>query len=222
MSAAGPVARPDLRPRGGAAPWWRRVLRQAGLETRTALRNGEQLLLTLVIPVVLLVAATRTRVVDLGPGERVSLAVAGVLALAVVSTAFTGQAIATGFDRRNGVLRLLATTPLGRGGLVGGKCLAVLALVAVQVVVLTGVGLLLGWHPQAAGALAAVPAVLMAHEPTVGQDRGTWAVVAGLLAAAAREGIAVGVSSHDERLLRVLDGPVVALRAGTRVAEAAA
>ncbi|GAB7189674.1 ABC transporter permease [Kineococcus sp. NUM-3379] len=161
MSAAGPAARLDLRPRGGAAPWWRRVLRQAGLETRTALRNGEQLLLTLVIPVVLLVAAVRTRVVDLGPGDRVSLAVAGVLALAVVSTAFTGQAIATGFDRRNGVLRLLATTPLGRGGLVGGKCLAVLALVAVQVVVLAAVGLLLGWEPRAGGVLAAVPAVLL-------------------------------------------------------------
>ncbi|WP_432522861.1 ATP-binding cassette domain-containing protein [Kineococcus sp. SYSU DK006] len=73
-----------------------------------------------------------------------------------------------------------------------------------------------------AGALAAGPAVLLADEPSVGQDRGTWAVVAGLLAAAAREGVAVGVSSHDERLLGVLDGPVVALRAGTRVVGAAA
>nr|WP_240896769.1 ATP-binding cassette domain-containing protein [Kineococcus vitellinus] len=73
-----------------------------------------------------------------------------------------------------------------------------------------------------AGALAAGPAVLLADEPSVGQDRGTWAVVAGLLAAAAREGVAVGVSTHDERLLRVLDGPVVALRGGTRVAGVAA
>ena len=164
VPAAAPPAL-DLRPRGGAAPWWRRVGGQAGLEARTALRNGEQLLLTLVIPVVVLLATARTRVLDLGAADagaqRPALAVAGVLALAVVSTAFTGQAIATGFDRRNGVLRLLATTPLGRGGLLAGKCLAVLLLVAVQVLVLGAVGAALGWHPSAASLVAALPALLL-------------------------------------------------------------
>ncbi|WP_345713964.1 ABC transporter permease, partial [Kineococcus glutinatus] len=146
----------DLRPRGGAAPWWRRVQRQSALEARTALRNGEQLLLTLVIPVVVLVATVRTRLLDLGGGERPALALAGVLALAVVSTAFTGQAIATGFDRRNGVLRLLATTPLGRGGLLAGKCGAVVLLLALQVLVLAAVAAGLGWRPQAGGLVLAL------------------------------------------------------------------
>ena len=151
----------DLTPAGTAAPWWRRTARQAGLETRIALRNGEQLLLTLVLPVIVLVAAARTTSLNLGDGPRPALAVAGVVALAVVSTAFTGQAIATGFDRRNGVLRLLATSPLGRSGLLAGKVGAVAVLVVVQVVVLGLVGLTIGWRPDAASVLAAVPAVLL-------------------------------------------------------------
>lgn len=151
----------DLTPAGTAAPWWRRTARQAGLETRVALRNGEQLLLTLVLPVIVLVAAVRTTSLDLGDGPRPALAVAGVVALAVVSTAFTGQAIATGFDRRNGVLRLLATSPLGRSGLLAGKVGAVAVLVLVQVVVLGLVGLALGWSPDPASVAAAVPALVL-------------------------------------------------------------
>ena len=151
----------DLTPRGTAAPFARRTLRQAGLEARIALRNGEQLLLTLVLPVIVLVAAARTTAVDLGDGDRPSLALAGVLALAVVSTAFTGQAIATGFDRRNGVLRLLATSPLGRTGLLAGKAGAVALLVAVQVLVLCTVAVACGWRPDPLGLLAALPALVL-------------------------------------------------------------
>ncbi len=157
--APGPAL--DLTPRGTAAPLWRRTLRQAGLEARIALRNGEQLLLTLVLPVIVLVAAVRTTAVDLGDGDRPSLALAGVLAVAVVSTAFTGQAIATGFDRRNGVLRLLATSPLGRGGLLAGKAGAVALLVAVQLVVLCAVAAACGWRPDPLGLLAALPALVL-------------------------------------------------------------
>ena len=46
-----------------------------------------------------------------------------VLALAVWSSAFTSVAIATGFERRYGVLERLAATPLGRSGLLAGKAL---------------------------------------------------------------------------------------------------
>ena len=51
----------------------------------------------------------------------------GVLALAVMSTAFTSQAIATGFERRYGVLKRLGSTPLGRDGLIAAKTLTVLS-----------------------------------------------------------------------------------------------
>jgi len=148
---------------GAPAPAARRVLAQTAFETRAILRNGEQLLITLILPALLLVALTRTSVVDLdtGGGTRVDAVAPGVLALAVMSTAFTSQAIATAFDRRNGVLRLLATTPLGRGGLLAGKVLGVLAVEVVQVVVLGGVALALGWQPAAAGLVPAALAVLL-------------------------------------------------------------
>ena len=70
-----------------------------------------------------------------------------VLGLAVWSSAFTSVAIATGFERRYGVLERLAATPLGRGGLLLGKALAVGLVLLGQLVVLVVVALLLGWRP---------------------------------------------------------------------------
>lgn len=125
------------------------------------LSNGEQLLVSVLLPALALVGLTLAAVPDLGPGRRVDVATAGVLALAAVSTAFTGQAIATGFDRRAGVLRLFGTTPLGRSGLLAGKALAVLTVLAVQVVVLGGLGLALGWRPEPAGLLPALVTLVL-------------------------------------------------------------
>jgi ABC-2 type transport system permease protein len=121
------------------------------MEVRQTLRNGEQLLLTVVIPTVLLVLFAGAPVVDL-PKPRVDFLVPGVLALAVMSTAFTGQAIATGFERRYGVLRRLSTTPLSRGGLLLAKTIAVLAVEALQVALLVVVGFALGWAPHGGAA----------------------------------------------------------------------
>jgi ABC-2 type transport system permease protein len=143
-----------------AAPW-RRVVAQASFETRILLRNGEQLLVAIVLPALALVGLTLAGVPDLGSGRRIDVVAPGVLALAVMSTAFTGQAIQTGFDRRYGVLRLLGTTPLGRGGLLAGKALGVVVVELLQVVVLGAVALGLGWHPVLAGALPAVVAGLV-------------------------------------------------------------
>jgi ABC-2 type transport system permease protein len=148
--ASSPVG-PPAAPAPAPAPPWRRVLAQATFETRILLRNGEQLLVALVLPVLALVALTLADVPDLGAGRRVDVVAPGVLALAVMSTAFTGQAIQTGFDRRYGVLRLLGTTPLGRGGLLAGKAVAVLVVELVQVLVLGAVALALGWQPVLAG-----------------------------------------------------------------------
>ena len=150
-----PAAVTAGRPVATAAPLHRRVLAQAGFETRAVLRNGEQLLLTLVLPVLLLVVLTRTELVRLDTADRIGLVAPGALALAVLSTAFTSQAIATGFDRRSGVLRLLSTTPLGPGGLLAGKALAILAVEVIQVVVLGGVAGWFGWRPTG------IPAALL-------------------------------------------------------------
>ncbi|WP_449385320.1 ABC transporter permease [Cellulomonas soli] len=145
-----------------AAPW-RRVLAQTLFETRAILRNGEQLLLAIVIPVVALIGLTRATFVELDTGgvSRIDFLTPGVLALAVMSTAFTSQAIATAFDRRNGVLRLLATTPLGRSGLLAGKVLGVLVVEVVQVSVISLTALALGWAPDPAGILPALVSLVL-------------------------------------------------------------
>lgn len=144
----------DFAPAPGAAPLPRMVLAQAGAEVRAILRNGEQLLLTLIIPVLLLVGFSLAPLVDVGTARRVDFLAPGVLALAVMSTAFTGQAIATGFERRYGVLKRLGATPLSRAGLMLAKTLAVLAVEALQVVVIVVVALALGWQPQGSFAAA--------------------------------------------------------------------
>lgn len=143
------------------APMLQRVRAQAGFETTTLLRNGEQLLVTLILPALALVALARTASPDLGAGRRIDVATAGVLALSIASTAFTGQAISTAFDRRYGVLRWLGSSPLGRGGLLLGKALAVLAILGVQLVVLGGLAAALGWQPAAAGILPALVSIVL-------------------------------------------------------------
>jgi len=148
----------DFTPAPGAAPRARQVGAQARMELRLLLRNGEQLLLTVVIPTLLLVVFAKAPIADL-PHPRVAFLVPGVLALAVMSTAFTGLAIATGFERRYGVLRRLGTTSLPRGGLLAGKTLAVLGVELLQVVLLVLVGMALGWSPH--GSIGAVVLLLL-------------------------------------------------------------
>ncbi|MGW7617945.1 ABC transporter permease [Streptomyces antimycoticus] len=136
-------------PKPGAAPLMRMIRAQAALETRMLLRNGEQLLLTVVIPSLLLVLFSTVDIVDTGAdGSTVDFLTPGVLALAVLSTAFTGQAIATGFERRYGVLKRLAVSPLPRWGLMTAKTLAVLVTEVLQIVLLTAIALALGWSPH--------------------------------------------------------------------------
>jgi ABC-2 type transport system permease protein len=128
------------------APAVRRITATAGLELRLTVRNGEQLLLALVIPLLALIGGTLIPVVDL-PEPRVDAVMPGVLVLAVLSSGFTSQAITTGFDRRYGVLKRLAAAGVGRGQLIAGKCAATLAVIAGQFVILGVAGLLLGWRP---------------------------------------------------------------------------
>ena len=152
----------DTRPAdaSNASPRTSRVLAQARFEAGTLLRNGEQLLVSLVLPAMAMVGLTLAPYPDLGT-PRVDTVVPGVLALAVVSTGFTGQAIQTGFDRRYGVLRFTATTPVGSDGLLAGKAVAVAGVTLGQLVVLALLGVGLGWRPDGFGLLLSpVSAVL--------------------------------------------------------------
>jgi ABC-2 type transport system permease protein len=144
-----------LSPRPGAAPLARMLAAQTRAELTLLLRNGEQLLLTLVIPLGLLLVLSKVDVVTVpGGDDRIGFFVPGVMALAVMSTAFTGQAIAIGFERQYGVLKRLGATPLPRSVLLGAKTLAVLAVELVQLVLIALLGLLLGWDPH--GSVAGV------------------------------------------------------------------
>ena len=131
---------------GAPATLLRRIVLQGRYETVTMLRNGEQLILAIVLPLLAMVGLTVTPLLDGFGASRINVAVPGILALCAMSTAFTGQGISTGFDRRYGVLRFLSTTPLGRTGLIAGKVLAVLAVLSLQVLVVTAVALVLGWR----------------------------------------------------------------------------
>jgi len=139
---------PDPRP--NSVP--RMLAAQYGLELKLLLRNGEQLLLTMFIPITLLIGLTMLPLGNFG-NNRVALFVPAILALAVISTAFTGQAIAVAFDRRYGALKRLGATALPVWGIIAGKALAVVSVVFLQAILLGGIGLALGWRPNPAGLL---------------------------------------------------------------------
>ena len=142
-----------------------RVIEQGRYETMAMLRNGEQLMLNIIFPVMALIALRFTGLIDEYANSvgvsRMDAAVPGVLALCVISTALSGQGIATGFDRRYGVLRFLATTPLGRNGLIMGKCIAVLVVVAIQFTLVAALGYGLGWRPDAIAVSRSIITMLM-------------------------------------------------------------
>jgi ABC-2 type transport system permease protein len=150
-----------VAPAPGPAPIGRRVAAQLRMELLLTLRRGESVLLTFLIPVVILAFFSLVDVLPTGTDDPVDFLVPGVLALSVMSTAMTGLAIATGFERSTGVLKRLAITPLGRRDLIAAKIGAVLAVEAIQVVVLIGVGAALGWRPTG-GLVAALAAMVLA------------------------------------------------------------
>jgi ABC-2 type transport system permease protein len=76
-----------------------------------------------------------------------------IMAVAVISTAFTGQAIAVAFDRRYGALKRLGATALPVWCIIAGKSLAVVTVVFLQAVLLGTIGVALGWRPNPAGLL---------------------------------------------------------------------
>ena len=112
------------------------------------IRNGEQLLLLVVIPVALLVFFSQTDFLPTGNENKMDFLLPGILSLAVISTAMVSLGIATGFERSYGVLRRLGTTPLGTRRLIAAKISAICIIEIAQLVILTVVGLLLGWNPS--------------------------------------------------------------------------
>lgn len=147
-------------PAPGAGKPLRMLLTHARTEAMLTLRNGEQVLLTVLIPLALLVGLSVLKIIEM-PEPRVDSVTPRIFALAVMSSAFTGQAIALGFDRRYGVLKRLAATALPRWLLVAGRVLAALAVVVLQLALLALTAALLGWSPSSSGLVWTVLLVVL-------------------------------------------------------------
>ena len=137
------------------------LLAQLKSELRVIARNGEQLLVIIGIPTILLIFFSQVDVLPRGDQNAVDFLLPGILALAVMSTAMVSLGIATGFERSYGVLKRLGATPLGTRRLVLAKCLAVVLVEVVQLLVLVGVGLILGWRGDLGAVAPVVGAVLL-------------------------------------------------------------
>jgi ABC-2 type transport system permease protein len=129
-------------------------------ELRVALRRGESLLVTVVIPVgVLLVFST----FDMGGGSGtgvpagVQRMLPGSIALAIIAAALVSLAIGTAFERQYGVLKRLGGSPAGSSVVVAAKTTAVIVVEAAQLLLL--VGLAVGALGFVAGPGASAPVV---------------------------------------------------------------
>lgn len=170
-------------PDGGPGPLSARALwAQTGMEVRLTLRRGENLMVTLGIPIVLLVflAGVPAFGVDL------EALVPGIFCLALISTGLVSLGIATAFERGNGTLKRLAGSPLPRWALLTAKAIAVALTALVQVVLIAVVAAVIGWAPT-----GGIPPALAAASP--------WLLL-GLLASVAAGLLIAGLLRPDATL----------------------
>jgi ABC-2 type transport system permease protein len=123
------------------------LIAQSKAELVLQLRRGENLIVTLAVPLGILVFFAKVdTTVPTSFKHPVDFLVPGVLSLAVMAAAMVSLGIATGFERRYGVLKRLGSTPLSRGGLLAAKTVTVLVFEVVEAVLVVVAGVALGWH----------------------------------------------------------------------------
>ncbi len=132
--------------KGAAAPLARQIMTQTRFELLLTLRRGENILVTLIVPVVLLIFFASLNIVPAVNGSAVNFLLPGILALAIMAAGMVNLGIATAYERYYGVLKRLGSSPLPSSGLISAKIIAVLVLEAVQVIILVAVAMALyGW-----------------------------------------------------------------------------
>jgi ABC-2 type transport system permease protein len=146
----------SFAPAPAAAPRRRMLAAQTGMEFKLLLRNGEQVGLTLLIPLLLLFFFNLPLLYSLPTPRRIDFVAPSIIALAVMSAAFTGLAIGTGFERKYAVLKRLGATALPRSVLLLGKTCSVLLLELLQVGLISGFAFALAWQPHGDPLLAVV------------------------------------------------------------------
>jgi ABC-2 type transport system permease protein len=130
-----------------AASPWQAIVAMTAMELRLALRRGETLVATAVLPVVVLLFFSSVTVIPVDSARPVDFLLPGSIAFAVIATSLVSLGITTGYDRYYGVLKRLGGSPLSRAELIVSKVLAVLVVEAIQVGLLVGAAwLLLGWR----------------------------------------------------------------------------
>ena len=131
------------------APAARSVAALAVHDLRITARRGENLLVTIVIPIaVLLFFSSTTGASYAFARNPADFLVPGTIALGIIASGLVNLGIATAYDRSYGVLKRLGGAPLPRWALVASKILSVLGLELVQVAAIVAVAtLVLGWAP---------------------------------------------------------------------------
>jgi ABC-2 type transport system permease protein len=132
------------------------------MELRLTARRGENVLVTIVIPVVVLLFFASFSILPSGNGRPVDFLLPGALALAIIATSLVNLGIATAYERNYGVLKRLGGSPLTRSGLLAAKMSAVLVVEVGQIALLLVTAAFLGWRlgPSASPALLVVGLLL--------------------------------------------------------------
>src|SRR5438094_3042367 len=147
--------------RNKAAPRLCQILTQTQFELLLTLRRGENILITLIVPVILLIFFTSLNIAPAVNGHAVNFLLPGILALAVMAAGMVNLGIATAYERYYGVLKRLGASPLSRSGLIIAKVISILILEAIQVLILVGVAIVLyGWRLSGIPGLALLTLVL--------------------------------------------------------------
>jgi ABC-2 type transport system permease protein len=184
-----------------AASWGRCMRAQLRIELLLLLRQPENLLVILVLPVLLLVFFAGAHLVPAGSGRPVNFLLPGVLTLALMSTGMVTLSISTAYQRYYLVLKRLGASPLSRSGLVAAKAAAVLLVEVAQVVLLAAIGNLgFGWRLGGSIPLALVAMLLGAV---------MFAAIGLTLAGAVRAEFTLGGANGLYLLFLVIGGVVV-------------
>ncbi len=168
----------------------RAIVAHTKAELRLISRQGEVLLLTMAIPILLLVFFSKVDLLPKADGaiEPVDSLAPGILALAIMSSSMVSLAIGTGFERQYGVLKRLGATPLGRPALLISKTAVIVAVEVVQITILSLVALALGWRPNGNMGLAIV-AMLIATVAFAGIGLLLAGTLSGLMTLATANGL---------------------------------
>ena len=144
-----------------AASPLRQIVIQTQFELLLTLRRGENILITLIVPVMLLIFFASLNIVPAVNGRPINFLLPGILALAIMAAGMVNLGIATAYERYYGVLKRLGSSPLSRSGLIIAKVISVLILEVVQVILLVGVAVLFyGWQPAGSIGLTLLVLVL--------------------------------------------------------------